>query len=256
MSEEFPDPDDTRTEGGAWIVWGALVAIAIAVYEVAQQPALLGITIALKFAWGDARTGWWLRRRDQFRPRGAAHFRLYLGYGLWKAAGAAFVLGILFATIDNFVRQPAAKPAPQNKVFFNMVVGSVLGSLALAYIGSFACFSAFWSAARRNFKLWLNSRVAADRVRDRWPPTQGESNAVVWMGYATGIALMLLMMLGFLIAFAWLAGKFPPAIVGGILLPTIVIITLRIAKVVDGRGYEHRFRAATPEAVWDELGTH
>ena len=45
-----------------------------------------------------------------------------------------------------------------------------------------------------------------------------------------------------------------PALVAGILLPTIVIITFRIAKAVDGGGYEHRFRAASPEAVWDELG--
>lgn len=256
MSDEFPEPDNARSEGGAWIVWGVLVAVAIAVYEIAQQPALLGTTIALKFAWGDARTGWWLRRRDHFRPRGAAHFRLYLGYGLWKAAGAAFILGFFFGVIDSFVRPPAAKPVPQNQIYFHMVVGSVIGSLALAYLGSFACFSAFWSAARRNFKLWLNSRVAADRVRDRWPPTQGESNAVVWMCYATGLAMMILVVIIMLVTFLGLANKFNPAVLGGLLLLSAVTLAFRFARFVDRGGYEHRFRAATPEAVWDELGTH
>jgi hypothetical protein len=253
VSEEFPDHADSRTEGGAWVVWGVLVAIAIAIYEIAQQPALLGITIALKFAWGDARTGWWIRRRDPNRTRGADHFRLYLGYGLWKAAGAAFVLGILFASIDNFVRQPAAKPAPQNLVFFNMVVGSVLGSLALAYLGSVSCFMAFWSAVRGNFKLWLNSRVAADRVRDRWPPTQGETNAVVWMGYATSLALMLLFVVVLLVLFVWLTNKLNAAVVGIVLLVAFPAIVMRFAKTLDRGGYEHRFRAASPDEAWFDV---
>lgn len=254
MSQEFPERDDTRAEGGAWLVWGVLVAVAVALYEIAQQPALLGTTIALKFAWGDARTGWWIRRRDPNRRRGKAHFRLYLGFGLWKAAGAAFVLGILFGFIDSIVRKPAAQPVAQNLVFFHMVVGSVLGSLALAYLGSFACFSAFVSAVRESFKLWLNSRVAADRVRDRWPPTQGESNAVVWMGYATGIALMLLVVLILLVAFAWLANKFNPAATGIAMLVLFGTLAFRAAAFLDRGGYEHRFRAASPEAAWSELG--
>lgn len=251
MSEES-EPSDSRIEGGGWIVWGTLVAVAIALYEIAQQPALLGVTIALKFAWGDVRTGWWIRRRDPNRRRGAAHFRLYLGYGLWKAAGAAFVLSVLFASIDNLVRQPAAAPAQQNRVFFKMVVGSVLGSLALALVGSFACLSAFWSAARRNFKLWLNSRLAADRVRDRWPPTQGESNSVVWMGYATGTALMLFLVVVLSAIFLGLANKVPPALLGFGLIGAFFSATFQLARVVDRGGYERRVRAASPEAAWPD----
>ncbi len=250
MSEEFDGQSDTRAEGGAWIVWAVLVAVAITVYEIAQQPALLGTTIALKFAWGDIRTGWWIRRRDPNRLRGAAHFRLYLGYGLWKAAGAAFVLSVLFASIDNLVRQPAAAPVQQNRVFFKMVVGSVLGSLALALVGSFACLSAFWSAARRKFQLWLNSRLAADRVRDRWPPTQGESNSVVWMGYATGLALMLFLVVVLLAIFLWLANKVPPALLGFGLMTAFFSATFQLARVVDRGGYDRRVRAASPEAAW------
>jgi hypothetical protein len=250
VSDELPENADSRTEGGAWIVWGVIVAVAIAAYEITQQPALLGTTIALKFAWGDARTGWWIRRRDPNRRRGAAHFRLYLGYGLWKAAGAAFVLGVLFASIDNVVRQPAAAPAQQNRVFFKMVVGSVLGSIALALVGSCACFIAFWPAARRDFKLWLNSRVAADRVRDRWPPTQGESNSVVWMGYATGLTLMILSLLVLIVVFVWLTDKVHPAIAGLGLLVLFTASIVRFAKVIDGGDYERRLRAFAPEDAW------
>lgn len=250
MSDESPETSDQRTEGGAWIVWGVLVAVAITVYEIAQQPALLGITIALKFAWGDVRTGWWIRRRDPNRHRGAAHFRLYLGFGLWKAAGAAFILSIFFASIDNLVRQPAAVPAQQNRVFFKIVIGSVFGSLALALVGSFACLSAFWPAARRNFKLWLNSRLAADRVRDRWPPTQGESNSVVWMGYATGLALMLFLVVVLLAIFLWFANKVPPALLGFGLMSVFFSATFQLARVVDRGGYERHVRAASPEAAW------
>ena len=252
MSENFEASPDTRAEGGAWIVWAVLIAVAIALYEIAQQPALLGVTMALKFAWGDARTGWWIRSRDTVRVRGAAHFRLYLGYGFWKAAGAAFVLSILFATIDNLVRKPAAAPPPQNQMFFKMVVGSVFGSLTLAVIGSIACFSAFWPAARQNFKLWLNSRVAADRVRDRWPPTQGETNAIVWMGYATGLALMFFFVIVLLSVFLALANQFNPAVLGLGLLITFMLVIFQLARFIDRGGAERRFRAHCPEEVWPD----
>ncbi len=252
MSDDRNDPADRGVEGGGWLVWGVLVAVAIALYEIAQQPALLGVTIALKFAWGDCRTGWWIRRRDPYRLRGTAHFRLYVGYGLWKAAAAAFVLGVLFASIDNLVRRPAAAPAQQNRMFLSMVIGSVLGSLALAVVAAFACLAAFWTAGRRNFPLWLNSRVAADRVRDRWPPTQGDANAVVWMGFATGLTLMLFLVVVLLAIFLGFANKVPPAVLGFGLMGAFFLAIFRLARIVDRGGYERRVRAASPEAAWPD----
>lgn len=257
VNDDDPQSGELRTEGRAWIAWGMLVAIAIAVYELTLQPALLGFTIALKFAWGDARTGWWLYSRDMDSRRGRAHFWLYMGYGLWKAAAAAFILGILFASIDNFARPPAAGPiavaAPKpNRVFFNMVLGSVIGSVVLAVAGSLACLSAFIGALSGQFGLWLNSRVAADRVRDRWPPTQGESNAIIWMGYATGIMLMVVSMIVFLVLFVWLATKGFPAVAGMVLLGLLLFVGHRVAKTIDRNGYEQRLLSKSPDDTWPE----
>lgn len=175
------DPEKTeaaKTERWAWIAWGMLVVLGIAAFELLHQPALLGATISLKFAWGDARTGWWLRSRDPNRRRGLAHFWIYLGYGLWKAAICGFALTFVFIWIDQAVNgRPLNRPQNQrNETLTLLFAGSCLGSAFSALLSGAACCAGFWFALRNGVKLWLNSSLAACRVHDRWPPFGGDGN--------------------------------------------------------------------------------
>lgn len=178
MSDDLdPAAEDRTAERWAWILWGALVAVAVAVFEVFQQPALLGATISLKFAWTDARTGWWLWGRDPDRRRGQAHFWTYLGYGLWKASLVGIGLSLIFSVALAQLRNPPPPGANGGiDVLALVLAGSCLSGVFAALLAALVTFVGLALALAGRRKLWLNSTLAAARVRDHWPPDYGDVN--------------------------------------------------------------------------------
>src|SRR5438552_14652063 len=79
--------------------WTGLLVVGWALYELTTQPALGAVAVCLKFGWEDFRTARWLGRRDPDRRRGRAHFWLYAGNGLLKAAGVASVMTFAMVTV-------------------------------------------------------------------------------------------------------------------------------------------------------------
>jgi hypothetical protein len=176
MSLEAPDapagdpPPPRRWPG--WLGWPVLAGAGLVAYELTAQPALVGLTLSLKFGVQDARTAVWLRRRDPDRRRGAAHFWLYLAHAAWKMGAAGAALGFVCV----FALAAVAGPGPPKGLGLELFGGSALagfgGFLASAVLAVVAVAKGWWH--RR--PLWLNSGVAAARVRGEWPPWYGQRN--------------------------------------------------------------------------------
>lgn len=174
------DPDDPggepppRRRWPSWLGWPVLAGAGLVAYELTAQPALVGLTLSLKFGLQDARTALWLRRRDPDRRRGAAHFWLYLAHATWKMGVAGAALGFVCVFALAAVAGPG--PNPPKGLWFEL-----FGGAALAGFGGFllSAVLAVVAVAKRSWcgrRLWLSSRVAAARVRHEWPPWYGERN--------------------------------------------------------------------------------
>src|SRR5690606_5475257 len=83
-----------------WLSLPFLLVVSWACYELTSQPSLAAMLLCLKFGWEDFRTGWWLRRTDPLRPRGAAGFWLYTSWGLWKAVLAALAMMVVVVVAE------------------------------------------------------------------------------------------------------------------------------------------------------------
>ena len=255
MSEDAAD--DAKAERRAWIVWGALIAVAVGVYELFQQPALLGATISLKFAWGDARTGWWLWTRDPDRRRGQAHFWVYLGFGLWKAALAGIVLSFAFVFLDVIVHGPAknrAVGAKRDDTLMFIFAGSCVSGSLTAMLSGLVTSVGLLLARRSRVKLWLNSRVAAARVRDIWPPDFGEKNRITIIALPSAFTAMLTLFGIFtlltVIAFDPKNGG-KEVVVGGIIVSLVALI-IGTLKLLDWT--RQHLIAYSPVDAWPDEG--
>lgn len=248
------DADESRTERRAWIVWGALVAVAVGVYEVFQQPALLGATISLKFAWGDARTGWWLWGRDPDRRRGLAHFWAYFGFGLWKAGVAGIVLSFLFAILDNIFQGPVNNrpPAKKDDTLTMVFAGSCLSGMFMAVASGVVTVFGLVLARRAEAKLWLNSAVAAARVRDLWPPDFGERNRMPMVTLPSALVVVLATLgIGLMVFLAGVQGNNPAkGLIAGGVVATVVVLTVGTLKIVDWAN--RHLIAASPVEAWPD----
>src|SRR5262249_10330275 len=87
-------------------VWPALLLIALALYELTNQPALAVIALCTQFGLEDVRTAFWLRKRAPSGGRGWASFFLYFACGLWKMAITATLM--IFAYIILLIIHAAA----------------------------------------------------------------------------------------------------------------------------------------------------
>jgi hypothetical protein len=250
------DADDSRTERRAWIVWGGLVAVAVGVYEVFQQPALLGATISLKFAWGDARTGWWLWTRDPNRRRGRAHFWVYAGFGLWKAAIAGIALSFAFLFLHNALVGAWQKPqGKQDETLTMIFAGSCVSGLSAAVASGLVTSVGIVLGYRAGAKVWLNSAVAAARVRDLWPPDFGERNQLSAIAlpsaFTTALSVLGLLVVGLLVVFepqGWGKDAVAAAVLG-----FIVALTFGALKLMDWT--KNHLIAYSPVDAWpDEDG--
>src|SRR3954449_3340007 len=109
MSTEAHDqPAEPRRPWRLPFTWLGLVAVTWAVYELTHSPALACVFICLKFGLEDFRTAAWLYRHDPSRWRREATFALYLAWGLWKAAGVAFLMASGFALLTPANAVPQA----------------------------------------------------------------------------------------------------------------------------------------------------
>lgn len=195
MSYDTGEPSERRANRWAnALSVPALLFIAWVLYELTSQPALAVATICLKFGWDDARTAWWLRRRDANRRRGRALFWFYLAFGLWKVAITASLMIFAYILL-RFMGWLGGGAGRQ-----------VVGALVTAFTGIFfagllACWAvllAWWFG----LKLWLHHRLHQARRRNAWPPPcwlTGERNfAGMLLGttlFASGMPLLLLALL-------------------------------------------------------------
>lgn len=245
--------DESKSDRLAWVVWGVVIALGVAAYELFHQPAMLGASISLKFAWGDAHTAWWLRKRDPNRRRGMANFCVYLGYGLWKAAICGFLLTLVFATLEGLINgKPVNQPKGQrDDTLVQVFAGSCSGSFFTGLLSGVICSVGFVLAVLAKSKLWLNSRVAACRVRDRWPPEGGEKNVLVRVAIPSGLMTSSLIAGGIAFAVASLIqGDRQQTAAFVIIFAVMVVIPAFVLYQSDW--VKSRLAAVAPEEAWPE----
>lgn len=249
-------PAGAKAERWGWIAWGLLVAVGVALYELLHQPALLGVTISLKFAWGDARTAFWLRSRDPDRRRGTANFWVYLGYGLWKAAICGFLLTFVFIALDQALHGKGANqpPGQKNDTLVMIFAGTCGGSFLTGLLSGAVCCVGFLLALRADTKLWLNSRVAACRVRDRWPPEGGDANQLPYVALPSALLVSSLVVGGAAIAIAAAASGNNNRQAQWISLVATftVMILLPVLALLLNDWVKRRLSALTPAQAWPD----
>lgn len=247
-------PDGAEAERWGWIAWGLLVAVGVALYEILHQPALLGVTISLKFAWGDARTAFWLRARDPDLRRGLANLWVYLGYGLWKAAISAFLLSFVFIALDQAIHGKGAnRPAGQKDDTLIMIfAGSCGGSFFTALLSGAVCCVGFVLALRTGAKIWLNSRVAASRVRDAWPPEGGDANQLAQVALTSALLCSALIVGSVAVAIALLfPANVKPQAKGVAVVATFgVMILMPVLALSINDRVKKRLLALSPNEAW------
>lgn len=262
--DDYPESDrpaGAKAERLGWIAWGLIVAVGVALYELFHQPALLGVTISLKFAWGDARTAFWLRTRDPVRRRGLANLWIYIGYGLWKAAISAFLLSFVFIALDQAIHGKGGNrpPGPKDDTLLMIFAGSCGGSFFTALISGTVSCVGFVLAMLAGAKIWLNSRVAACRVRDVWPPEGGEANQLAQVALTSALLCSALILGTVAVGIAFLipGNNNAPAPWIGIVATFGVIIAMPVLALSINDQVKKRLLALTPVEAWpdDESGT-
>src|SRR3954469_22033755 len=99
---ELPADADRRRRSA--VAWGVLLTAAVVVYELTTQPALAGLTLALKAGLRDFRTAFWLRLRDPVPGRGTAHFWLFVATGMGRTCAAALLLLVALLAVGLSVK--------------------------------------------------------------------------------------------------------------------------------------------------------
>jgi hypothetical protein len=160
--------DEERPPGRRWrFPFGlvGLVAIACALYELTQSPALASVLVCLKFGWEDFLAARWLSRHDPLPGRRNATFYLYVAWGLWKTALVAFLMSLAFALVT-----PPNAPAgiPQALIAFASTFVLTLAALGLSMLMTALAVVGAWYGG---FRLWLDRAVHRARRHDDWPPT-------------------------------------------------------------------------------------
>ncbi len=253
---ESDSPAGAKAERWGWIAWGLLVAVGVALYELFHQPALLGVTISLKFAWGDARTAFWLRYRDPDRRRGLANLWVYLGYGLWKAAICAFLLTFVFMALEQAIHGKGAnRPAgPKDNTLILIFAGSCGGSFFTALLSGAVSCVGFVLAKRAGAKIWLNSRVAACRVRDAWPPEGGDANRLSQVALTSALlcSALILGTVAVGIAFLFPGNNNAPAPWIGLVATFGVVLAMPVLALSINDQVKKRLLALSPFEAWPD----
>src|SRR4051812_12825410 len=139
------EPDRRRRSA---VVWGVLLTAAIVVYELTTQPALAGLTLALKAGLRDFRTAFWLRLRDPAPGRGTAHFWLYVATGMGLTCLAALLILVALLAVGLLARP--------RQVVLEFARGAGLILLSSCVV---AILAGAWAAARAlrgGHRLWMS----------------------------------------------------------------------------------------------------
>jgi hypothetical protein len=238
-------------------IWSALLALGWVIYELTAQPNLGVVIVCAKFGWNDARTAWWLRRRDPNGARGWACFWFYLASGLWKmaitAVIATFAVGFLAGILEQGLangRQGRPNPQPMPP----WLLGACLTALFGFLLSSLATLLALWMAWRHRVRFWLSSSVHGYRRRDAWPPYQidwipanqgGRLLLTAVIVIATPIIVTLSILLG-----AALVHVFGPAGIAVCTLALMVVVPMLLLSLREA--LKRRFIATVPWQCWSK----
>lgn len=178
---EAPETRDAQhVEPRNWRLWIPLGLLAFGVYEFTAQAPLSLTILCLKFGANDLATGYWLWRRDPWRPRGRALFWFYTAFGLTKVCGIALV-GCFLCVILLAHAQP-------NQIANGPPVLVIEGSIVMlvACLTAVLCVVVGLVLARlARVRIWVSSVPAADRRADLFPPmVKGENRARVLIIFA------------------------------------------------------------------------
>jgi hypothetical protein len=237
---------DTEPKPRRWRLpfsWMGMILLAWMVFEVTRSPALGAVCICLKFGWDDARTAWWLFRRDPDHYRARTLLCLYLAWAIWKVAVVGFVMSLAFAAVVPRRMPLPAAPPQALLAFVSTFLTAVIGFLSAGLLTLMALLLAWVGRCR----LWLDSGVRRARRFDYWPPTPfclGRTNYLPYVILSTIILVLLLAVITLGIAGARGRVGVAAFFILSIFSPVIVLL-LRESLV-------HRVGAETPQECWPE----
>jgi hypothetical protein len=171
MGDGSPEYDSPRRR--LPLGWLGVLAVGWVLYELTARPMVGVMAVCVKFGWEDFRSAIWLRRRDPWPYRGRTCFWLYLASGLWKTAAAAFLVGVGYFFVFDFMRKMAARPAGPQADLREAILGAVMANAAGLAFAAQALAYALWLARRRQLRLWLGGAAHRARRQDFWPPGLG-----------------------------------------------------------------------------------
>jgi hypothetical protein len=152
-----------------WLHIAAWV-IALVVFELTANPALVVFVGCLKFGWTQFRAARWLRRNDPDRARGRACRWFYMSWGMWRISGVAFLLIMVAASLLNWFRQlMGAAPKPPDALPTQLIAGIAVALLGFAFAMITSTFG-FVTAWRNRVKVWVGDEAIAAFRRREWPP--------------------------------------------------------------------------------------
>lgn len=243
--------EPSRRRWSSVLTLSALLVVGWLLVELTAQPALGVAAVCTKFGWEDFRTGWWLRRRDVDRRRGAACFWLYVASGLWKIAITASLM--IFAYIGlKVLGLIGGRPAALHLVTAMLTAFS---TIALASLTAFRAMAIAWQGQLR---IWLHPAVHRARRRDHWPPDQvGRGNlGGTLVGTAWFALLVPVLFVATFFSVRQAIGPLQqrgPALVFMALFPVLCALLGLGLYCLVRRVLNRRVFARTPEQCWGKL---
>lgn len=153
-------------ERHGWLVRGAIVLLALLLFELTTNAAVATAASCLELGRTDFATALWVRRTDPDRRRGRFNALCYLAWAFCRvglmAIGVIFVLVIVTMILDN---GPGPKQPPPHAAgaFVMMLVAFSCG----AGLSFFVCLSALVTGR----KIWLGPEPRRARRQGVWPPS-------------------------------------------------------------------------------------
>jgi hypothetical protein len=133
-----------------FLAWPVVFVAAIIIHHVTGSPIAAASVFAVHAGWKSFRCGLWLKAVDPVASRGRACLWFYMGAACWRAAGWAFVTGLIFVEAARLFGQPP----PEKELMVELLIfaacvclTSVLGLLAVA------------SALRGMVRVWVNPSI-------------------------------------------------------------------------------------------------
>jgi hypothetical protein len=247
------DQFDESPAESAWrvsaFVWAILIAAAWIVFELTANRLLVVATFCLKAGWQDARTAFWIRRRDPDRDRRDVLVPVMLAWGLVKVMFAGLGAGLLAGGGLLILTLAGLNPnAPQQ--FRTEVVPLLAAGTVGFLLSAAAMYYAVPFAALNKRRIWVDSFISNSREANLWPPIHFRVNRFGWVWWTAVVEPVI----GGLGNWAWHLGpqrNVRPDLSVAVL--AAIVIGSSLWGLIAAAFYRATV-ARSPEECWPEIG--